>query len=202
MAVAGRAFTKAALDARRASLDAHGIAGQVPLCTPVTMLPNAAPGEYLFIQELHSKKPANIWKVAIFDTGADVALCSQDFANFNELAYGVDPITVSTANGNSTVTLGELCQPLEFILAKDSSHPCRAVSTVQVMPGVSKIFDLIISVDIITHPWTAHICCATSQLVYYPEYWTTQRHNNPHHLPVLMAHPDIGTAEQPAKPTS
>ena len=65
---------------------------------------------------------------------------------------------------------------------------------------VSQIFDLIISVDIITQ-WTAHVCCATSQLVYYPVYWTKPRHNNPHHLPVLMKHPNIDIAEQLAKTT-
>ena len=192
MAVAGRAFTQAALAARRASLDAHGIAGEVPLCTPVKLLPDAIPESYLFIQELHSKRPANIWKVAIFDTGADVALCSQDFAERNELPYGIDPITVNTANGDSTTTLGELCQPLEFILARNSDHPCRAVSTVQVMPGVSKLFDLIISVEIITQ-WTAHICCATSQLVYYPNFWTKQSLDSPQVIPVLMKHEDIIT---------
>ena len=60
---------------------------------------------------------------------------SKDFANFNKLAYGIDPITVSTVNSTSTATLGGLYQPMAFILAKDSSHQCRAVFTVQVMPG-------------------------------------------------------------------
>ena len=66
----------------------------------------------------------------------DAAPCSEDFANFNKLAYSIDPITVSTVNySTSTATLGELCQPMAFIRAKDSSHPCRAVFTVQLMPG-------------------------------------------------------------------
>ena len=195
--VASRTRSQQALTARRDSLRAHGILDQVPRVTPVMMLSGMSPGQYLHIQEMGTGRPANGWRVAIFDTGADCALCSTGFAQSNELAYGARPITVNTADGSSTVTLGELSRPLEFWLAKDGSSPCRAVSTVQVMPGVDKLFDLLLSVEIITQ-WSAHACCITSRLVYFPSYWTTGVQGDAHYLPVMLVRPELeeSTEEQ------
>ena len=85
---------------------------------------------YSFRTDGHWVGPANRWKVAIFGTGADCALCSTSFAQQNELAYGANPITVDTADGSSTVTLEDLNHPLEFWLATGGAHPCKALSTV------------------------------------------------------------------------
>ena len=191
-----RKRSKQALAARRDSLRAHGILDQVPHVTPVMMLSGLQPTQYMFIQEMGTGRPANRWKVAIFDTGADCALCSTGFAQQNELAYGANPITVNTADGSNTVTLGELNHPLEFWLAKDSAHPCKALSTVQVMAGVDSLFDLLLSTEIITQ-WSAHICCISSRLVYYPDYWTKgDDRSGPRYLPIMLCRPEVEAADE------
>ena len=191
-------LSKRALAARRDSLRSHGILDQVPHVTPVMMLSGLPPLEYLHIQEMGTERPANDWTVAIFDTGADCALCSPAFAQRNQLTYGANSITVNTADGSSSSTLGELNRPLEFWLAKGSSHPCKAVCTVQVMAGVDKLFDLLISTEIITQ-WTAHICCMSSRLVYYPDFWTKGDRTGARFLPVMLCRPEPSEEEQAAE---
>ena len=187
-----------ALAARRDSLRSHGILDQVPHVTPVTLLPGLSPLEYLLIQEMDTERPANDWTIAIYDTGADCALCSPAFAQRNHLSYGANSIRVNTADGSSSNTLGELDHPLEFWLAKSSAHPCRAVSTVQVMAGVDKLFDLLISTEIITQ-WTAHICCMSGHMVYYPDFWTKGVRTGARRLPIRLCRPEPSDEEQAAE---
>jgi hypothetical protein len=153
-----------------ASLASHNILGIVPLVTPVYMIPNTPSESVFHLQELGTGRHANSWKVAVFDTGANVTLCSKLYADRNNLAYGVSSIRVNTADGGRSDTLGELLNPLEFWLAHGTDAACRAISTVQVM-DVGELYDLIISTEVISQ-WGAYVNFTDSQLYFYPDWWT------------------------------
>jgi hypothetical protein len=159
------------------------------------LLPDVPSHSYLHIQERNGK-PANKWRVAIFDTGADVPLCSEAFARANGLEYGVNPITVNTANGQQTRTLGELTHPLEFTLCIGSRNECTAIAPVQVMDVGDNLYCIILSMNIITQ-WGAHVDTTTSQLVYHPDFWRHESRDRVVSLPILTAPRD-----PPAKPAS
>ena len=185
LALAGR-LNSAALVARRESLRAHGLLGQCPFVTPVMLMPGHDPGQYLHIQEKNTGTPANVWSVAVVDSGADVSICSLRFVEANGLEFGADPIPIVTADGSLVMSLGELLHPLEFWLAKDTPFATKAVSVVQVMPGRGAMFDLILSMEVICQ-WCAHTCTATSTLVFKPDWWTKRRLKRTASLPVSIA---------------
>jgi hypothetical protein len=106
----------------------------------------------------------------VYDSGADVTLCSEEFAKKNKLTYGGSPIPIHTADGSHNTTLGELDSPLEFILAKDTPYACSAVAPVQVVRGAGHLYDLIVSMEIICQ-WSGHIDLSSHDLVYRPHYW-------------------------------
>jgi hypothetical protein len=166
----------------------HGLDGLCPTVCPAMLLPDVASDSYLHVQE-RGGRPANKWKVAIFDTGADVPLCSKAFADANGLEYGVNPIGVNAANGQQTQTLGELSRPLEFTLCRGSDHACTAVAVVQVMDVGSDLYDLIISMNIITQ-WGAYVDTTTSQLVYHPDFWSRRSRKRTSKLPILTSPPE------------
>jgi hypothetical protein len=187
-ALGGRAHDTA-LVARRESLINHGILGTCPFVTPVQFCPDFDTGLYLHIQEMGTGVPANKWTVAIFDSGADVCICSQRFATRNDLPHSTESISINTANGSTTSTLGELLRPLEFWLAKDTQYACVAIAPVQVMSGVDDLYDLIISVELICQ-WGAYIDTTTSELVYRPDWWNKLSGVRKHTLPVDIRQKD------------
>jgi hypothetical protein len=170
LALAGR-IHETALVARRDSLYNHGILGVCPFVTPVLLMDGQESGQYLHIQEKGTGRPANNWTIAVFDSGADCTICSQRFARANNLTVGPDAISINTANGASTTTLGELCRPLEFWLVKDTPNACCAVAPVQVMAGADDLYDIILSMEIIMQ-WCAHINTADGTMVFQPDWWT------------------------------
>jgi hypothetical protein len=125
---------------------------------------------YLAIYEVGSTRTANKWTVAVFDTGADVTLCSEDFAIANGLTYGGHRVPLHTADGGNTTTLGALDKLLEFVLAARTPYACSAVAPVQVVQNAGHLYDLIISMEIIAQ-WSAHVDIVNATLVYMPEHW-------------------------------
>ena len=146
------------------------LAWRCPSVTPALFVPGAEPSGYLSIFEVGSDKTANKWKVAVFDSGADVTLCSEDFARANGLSFGGPQVPIHTADGSSTTTLGALHKPLEFVLAAGTPYACSAVAPVQVVKDAGHLYDLIISMEIIAQ-WSAHVDVKEHTLVYRPEYW-------------------------------
>ena len=191
-ALAGRVHDTA-LVARRDSLENHGILGVCPFVSPICFMPSLEPGQYLHIQEMDTGVPANKWTVAVFDSGADVCLCSERFATENNLPYSTETIAINTANGTVTSTLGELLRPLEFWLGKDTPFACKAVAPVQVMSGVDDLYDLIISVELIMQ-WCAWVDTSESTLVYRPDWWTKKSKARANRLPIRMTNPMLDAA--------
>jgi hypothetical protein len=182
-----------ALVARRDSLENHGILDICPFVSPVCFIPGLEPGQHLQIQEMGTGVPANQWTVAVFDSGADVVLCSERYAKRNNLPYSTDTIAINTANGSVTHTLGELLRPLEFWLGKDTPFPCRAVAPVQVMSGVDDLYDLIISMELISQ-WGAWIDTTDSTMWYMPKWWTHKSKTPINQLPIRMTNPVLDAA--------
>ena len=156
---------------RKLSRQRMGIADRCPGVTPVYFIPNCDPLNYLNIAELGTGRTANSWKIAVLDSGADVTLCSQEYADRNGLSYGANVMEFHVAGGGSTITtLGELDNPLEFTLAAATRSACAAVGTVQVVANTGSLYDLIISTEIINQ-WGAHAAFPTSQIVWHPHWW-------------------------------
>ena len=86
-----------------------------------------------------TNKTANKWNVAVFDIGADVTLCSEAFAEANNLTYGSMQLPIHTADGGSTSTLGSLDHPVESVLAADTPYACSAVAPVPRLSPMSAI---------------------------------------------------------------
>jgi hypothetical protein len=173
------------LAARTDSLKHHGLEGLCPTVCPATLLPGLQASTYLHIQERGTGRPANKWRVAVVDTGADLALCSKYYAQSNGLEYGANRIPVTSANGEQTLTLGELVHPLEFTLCISSENECTAVAPVQVM-DVGNLYDLILSMNIITQ-WGAYVDTTTSQLVFRPNFWTHRDRKRVARLPIYTS---------------
>ena len=146
------------------------LAWRCPSVTPALFVPGADPPTYLSIFVVGTDKTANKWNVAVFDSGADVTLCSEAFAEANGLNFGGAQLPIHTADGGSTSTLGSLVSTLEFVLAADTPYACSAVAPVQVVAGVSHLYDLIISMEVIAQ-WSAHVDMKDHQLVFRPQHW-------------------------------
>jgi hypothetical protein len=182
--LAGRATSNKALLARIASLESHNILGRVPLVTPVYMIPNTPSESVFHLQELGTGRHANNWKVAVFDTGANITLCSKLYAERNNLAYGASSVSINTADGSRTNTLGELLQPMEFWLAHGTDAACCAVTTVQVM-DIGELYDIIISTEVISQ-WGAYVRFPDSRLYFYPDWWTHRSTDRIRSIPVRI----------------
>jgi hypothetical protein len=168
-------------------LEQHGILGICPLVTPVLLIPGHDPGQYLDIRGKYSGMSGNRWNTAVVDSGADVALCSQRYADAHGFGYhSSSPMTINTAGGSRTTTLGTLDEPLEFWLARDTSRACKAEALVQVIAGADHLYDLIISMEIITQ-WGAYVNPCTSTMFFHPQWWTHRSTANLSQLAVSIA---------------
>ena len=156
-----------------------------PCVTPILFVPRMDPMSYLHIEEAGTGRTANTWRVCIFDTGADITLVSKKFADANNLQYGGEGIAIHTADGGGTKTLGELSSPLEFWLAKGTSHACKAVAVPQVVADAGHLYDVVVSMELILQ-WSAYVDPKTSLLVYRPDYWTGQDKETQASLPMMI----------------
>jgi hypothetical protein len=198
LALAGRTSTSKALLARKASLEYHNILGRVPLVTPVMMIPGTPSESVFHMQEMGTGKHANLWDIAVYDTGADITLCSKRFAERNGLEYGLNRVRINTANGDRKYTLGELLRPMEFWLAHGTDAACVAVTTVQVL-DVGELYDIILSTEVLSQ-WGACVNFADSQLYFYPDWWTMGSLARIRSIPVRCVPKDGSKA--PSNPTS
>jgi hypothetical protein len=176
---------RAAVDPVTAALHVRRALADCPCPTPILFVPNLPHSDYLSINELGTNKPANKWEVAVFDSGADVTLVSKEFAVANNLAFGGNSLAINTADGGHTETLGELHHPLEFWLARGTPNACRAVAAVQVMEGAGRLYDVIISTELILQ-WSAYVDPMDSTLYYRPRYWTRGIAEHVAILPMLI----------------
>jgi hypothetical protein len=174
-----------ALATRHADLRARGLDLDCPCVTPILFVPNISPGQYLSINEMGTGRPANVWQVAVFDSGADVTLVSQGYADRNGLAYGGDSMPINTAGGERTETLGALHHPLEFWLAKDTPYACRAVAPVQVVADADHLYDIIVSMELIVQ-WSAMVDPSNNIMTFRPDFWTKGDRNRCSVLPMFI----------------
>jgi hypothetical protein len=151
------------------------------------MVPNQDPAKYLHIQESGTGRPANDWTVAVFDSGADLTLCSKRYAIAHDLQYGGAGIGFNTAGGGHTKSLGMLLHPLEFWLGKGTRHACKAQALVHVVDGADDLYDLILSMEVIAQ-WDASASPSQRTLTYYPDSYTTGSRTRSGSLPLLIMH--------------
>ena len=151
---------------------AMAAAAGCPCVTPILFIPRLPSGQYLHIEEYGTGLPGNDWDVTVFDSGADVVLCSKRYARRAGYKWGGHCITINTANGAKSQTLGELDRPLVFWLSKDD--PTRrsfAVAAVQVMDGADHLYDLIISTQLMLQ-WGSFVDPHDNTMYFRPSCWS------------------------------
>jgi hypothetical protein len=183
VALASRLAPKDA-EARIAAMQAD-VAWRCPRVTPILFVPNLDPAAYLSIFSVGTDQTANTWNIAVYDSGADVTLCSEAFARANDLSFGGAKLPFNGAGGPPINTLGHLDSPLEFVLAANTPYACSAVAPVMVVEGTSHLYDLLISMEVIAQ-WTSHVNLQQHKLVYYPEHWLGGNSDVQNSLPMLV----------------
>jgi hypothetical protein len=102
----------------------------------------------------------------LLDTGANMVICSQEWADEHQLSYECKGTVMQTSSGSSTSTVGMLTTPILFVLCAGTHAQLEIQLPVHVMKGVGEVYDLLlgtpftnpIHTDIHTGRSTASYC--------------------------------------------
>jgi len=107
----------------------------------------------------------------LYDTGSEVNLISEKFANANKMSYALSGMCISTSLGASGSVIGAISVPLHCVLNKGTPHECKtftkAATRFLVVRGVDHLYDVLISTHC-ARDWGARPDPVTGLLEYRP----------------------------------
>jgi hypothetical protein len=134
----------------------------------------STPGLYMVNRGLslenEGKSVTNIPR-ALYDTGSEVNLMSEKFANAQKFSYALSGKCIATSLGASGSVVGEISVPLPCVLNKGTQHECKtftkAATHFLVVRGVEHMYDVLLSTHC-ARDWGARPDPVTGLLEYRP----------------------------------
>jgi hypothetical protein len=109
----------------------------------VITLPYGDPQQGLSIRR-HNQPCTLPFGRALLDTGANMVICSQEWADEHQLSYEHKGTVMQTSSGSSTSTVGMLTTPILFVLCAGTHAQLAIELPVHVMKGVGEVYDLLL----------------------------------------------------------